>query len=65
MSAIPYQRVLARIRKNTHFNGGVSRVFDMNGLCSDLPCITVDSIDSPTCWLLSALSMNLMLKTEI
>ena len=33
--------------KNTHSNGDISWFFDMDGLCSDLPSITVDFIKSP------------------
>ena len=33
--------------KITHFTGDNSWAFDMNGLCTDLPCITVDFIENP------------------
>lgn len=35
------------MNKITHSNGDISWAFDMNGLCSDLTCITVDFIESP------------------
>lgn len=33
--------------KITHSTGDISWAFDMNGLCTDLPCITVDFIENP------------------
>ena len=47
MSTFPYQKMLSRMSKNTHSNGDISWFFDMKGLCSDLPRITVDFIESP------------------
>ena len=47
MSAFPYQKMMSRMRKITHPNCDISWAFDMNGLCSDLPRITVDFIESP------------------